>query len=221
MSGLAFGRLTHMDTVRWGCLSGSIFYRTGFLVRGKSVWTCPQGASRANLRPIVYFKPKQTSRWNFQFHAKSFAGDFSFEIQAMNPPLIGFPKYEGFLRKESQVVAAIVSENALSRILSIRATSAPLHITAEKVWPGYGESDILFMEEALGEIATISWRGEKQSMREQLESMFGFGLVKRGVFKDFPADLLSREPITECILAAICLYLYSLEPLLNTEYPSG
>jgi hypothetical protein len=210
-----------MRAEQWGCLSGNIFFRTGFLVRGKSVWTCPQEMSRANLRPIVKFKAKQTSRWNFQFTAQSLAGDFSFEIKAMNPPLVGFPQYEGFVRKQSQVVAAIASENQASRILSIRATSTPLHITAEKVRPGYGESDILFKEESLGEFATISRRGEKETLREQLESKLGFGLSKRGAFKDLPPQSPPREPITECMLAAVCLYLYSLEPLLNTEYPSG
>src|SRR5690349_11478317 len=104
----------------WGTLSGEIYYSTGFMHRGKSLWTCPPGAPRSDLRPIIEFKVKQTGRWNTCFDAASLSGDFSFSLEAINPPLVGLPNFGGIVATSSQTVADIACQNNPTRILSIR-----------------------------------------------------------------------------------------------------
>lgn len=204
----------------WGALAGSIYYRTGFVLRGKTIWTSPSG-SRAAALPVARFKPGQRGRWGLDMTGISFTGIFSMRLEADGGPLIGMPKRKGELQTSTKQIVQLRCENHRSRLLSILAPEQNIHLALDRLVPANLESDIVLEDSRLGELAVISRRGFDTGLRDQIGSGFGLGLAKRGFFKDEVTNHLSDRSMIECVLAALCLYFYSLEPLLNTEYPSG
>ena len=211
------------QTPIWGALSGEIYYRARSSWSTEP-WSCATGPSRAELQPVVEFRVRRTGKWDVHFTATSAAGDFSFCLEAINQPFpgpSGLPNYRGNVVTTSQITAEVSCNESPARVLSIHAMAPAFYITGEKTVPGCQPSHIYLSEASLGEIAMILPPGYIGSFREQFEEMFDFGVYRQGEFTKTAAALSPDNPVTQCLLAALCMYFYRLGEILNKDHGSG
>jgi hypothetical protein len=200
-------------------LCGIIYHRT-LILRGRTIWVTPIGAGRSGIRPLVTFQAKQTSRYNFHYNALSAGGGITFQVDAVNPPLVGLPNFVGTMQTEKGLIADIICNRETMQILSIKTESPALNITATKILERSKESDISISEDSMGELVRISRHGFDETFQEQLATLLDLGLCRRGVFRQ-PNPLFIMDPVCQCLLAALCIYFYQLEPLYNSEGSFG
>ena len=143
-----------------------------------------------------------------------------FQVEAIDPPLLGIPNYRGAVQTESGSIADIICTKESAQILSIRTKDGFHHITAERA-ARRRESDIIFAEDSMGELAKILIFDDKKTYKEQAAELLQLGLSRRGAFSKTTPLPAPDHPVSQCVLAGLCIYFFQLELVYNSEGSFG
>ncbi len=197
--------------------AGVLYYQAGYLFRPKSLWSSRHG-DRSNAIRLASFRRRLKGRFSFEIRGNSPFGDFAVAV-APSSFQIGIPSLMGTVQSREAQLAHIMCDPRSSQLLSLRVADGSFRLTVAKILPSEDESDVTIEECKLGELVKIVRRD--YDFREEIASRLGFGLCRRGFFKDEAAFVYQSQPLAICLIATLCLYFDCLEGLMNTFYGSG
>lgn len=204
----------------WGDFKGYI-YTDRPLRSSASVLTSPSGR-RDEVRPLVKYvvKSRGINCWSVKGACK--LGEFSCDLFPTDRAVLGTADLVGELQVAGRAVGntilgAPTEMHGLGEIKS--ADKWKLALFAERRNPIVSEGDVLVLDSEYGAIVKIQRRDS--TWREELQSWFGLGLCRRGVFLDNAVKALDSSDKQVALLFLLAAYFKLLELRFNTDWSAG